>query len=218
MDWELDHVFLACPDVVAAKSAISKFGMVLNDGRIHRGQGTANVYSYFENAFFELLYPVDNLELDSEAVRPLGLKERIEWKASGACPFGVCLRPAAALEEPVVPPVECWPYAPACVPLGSSILIATPRGSVNEPLVFISARRHSNPQGVATTHRGEERTLTRVQIQHPENRQPSAKVRWFAENSPLSFSSGAEYRLELVWGDGRNGFSKIDTLPLCVSW
>jgi len=218
MDWKLDHVFLACSDVGAARTAVSDFGMVLFEGRIHRGQGTANVYSYFENAFFELVYPVDDGELDSEVVRPLGLKERIEWKDSGACPFGVCLRPAAALEGTAMLPGECWPYAPAYMPTGSSIPIVTPPGNINEPLVFISARRHSYPQGVITRHRGEKRTLTRVQIQHPENWQPSARVRRFAENSPLSFASGAEYRLELVWGDGRSGFSEIDPLPLCVSW
>lgn len=215
MNWALDHVFLACSDVEGAKRAVSDFGIVLDEGRIHRGQGTANVCAYFENAFFELLYSVDDDELGSEAVRPLGLKERIEWQTTGACPFGVCFRPVADAE---LPPVKCWAYAPAYVPVGSSIPIVTPRGSTHEPLVFISPRRHPNAQGVTIAHRGEKRTLTRVRVQHPEKWQPSAGVRWFAENGPLSLTSGARFQLELIWGNGATGHSEIANLPLCVSW
>lgn len=215
MNWELDHVFLACSDVEGAKRAISDFGIVLNEGRIHRGQGTANVCANFDNAYFELLYSVDGDELGSEVVRPLGLKERIEWQTTGACPFGVCFRPTA---DAVQPPVRCWPYAPAYVPVGSSIPIVTPRGSTHEPLVFISTHRYIIAQGVTIAHRGEKRTLTRVCIQHPGKWRPSAGVRWFAENGPLSLNPGAKFHLELIWGDGGTGRSEIGNLPLCFSW
>lgn len=218
MDWELDHVFLACSDVEAAKRAISDFGIVLNEGRIHRGQGTANFYAYFQNAFFELLFPVDGDELVSEVVRPLALKERIEWQRTGACPFGVCLRPVEKFVEKGMPPVECWPYFPAYMPPGSSIPIVTPPGSINEPLVFVSTGRFQRPQGVTTTHRGEKRTLAQLRIQHPERCRPSAGVRWFAENSPLSLAPGAEYQLELVWADGGTGRGAVAPLPLSVRW
>lgn len=211
-------MFLACSDVEAAKRALSDSGIMLHEGRIHQGQGTANACAYFENAFFELLFPIDSDELESEAVRPLGLKERIEWEATGACPFGVCLRPAATLAGPKMPPVECWSYAPSYVPAGSSIPIATPPGSIHEPLVFLSTGRHPYPQGMMTMHRGETRNLTQVQIQYPAKWRPSEAVRWFAENSPLSLASGARYQMELVWGNGSTGRSKIPALPLCVSW
>ena len=47
MEWELDHVFLACSDVEAAKRAVADSGIVLDEGRTHQGQGTANVCAYF---------------------------------------------------------------------------------------------------------------------------------------------------------------------------
>ena len=218
MDWELDHVFLACSDVAAAKRVISDFGITLSEGRTHPGQGTANVCAHFENAFFELLFSVDEEELESEIVRPLGLKERIEWKTTGACPFGVCLRPVAASVEPDQLPVECWGYTPDYVPAGASIPIATPPGSIREPLVFIATHRNPNPGSITTMHRGEPRTLSRVEIRYPETCQLSASVRWFADNSPLSLIPGGQYEMALVWGEGDSGSSEIATLPLCVRW
>lgn len=218
MDWELDHVFLACSDAEASRRALTDFGIVLGAGRTHKDQGTANLCAFFENAFLELLFPVDVNELESDTVKPLGLSERIHWQETGACPFGVCFRPASSLSEEYLPPVECWPYVPSYLPQGSSIPIVTPRGSIYEPLVFLSTRVRANPQKVMTTHRGARRTLTGVQIQHPQRWCPSEGVNWFAENACLSFFEGPEHNLELIWGRGGNGRGEVATLPLSVSW
>ena len=218
MQWEIDHVFLACPEPEAPKKALTDFGVALEQGRTHQGQGTASLCAFFENAYLELLFPVASDELSSEIVKPLGLRERIYWQDTGACPFGVCFRPSEPLTEQDSLPVECWHYTPAYVPQGLSIPIVTPRGNINEPLVFLSTRVGRSPQRAMARHRGTQRALSRVKIQHPAEWRPSEGVHWFAANAFLSLCAGTEYNLELVWGNGANGQGKIANLPLSVSW
>src|SRR5690606_13987549 len=100
MLWELDHVFLACPDETVAREAFAGSGITLEEGRVHPGQGTRNLCAYFDNAYFEVLLPADGHELRSAIVAPLNLQERITWRETGACPFGVCLRPSESADAP----------------------------------------------------------------------------------------------------------------------
>ena len=78
MNWELDHVFIATIDA-GFESIAREFGLVFSEHRTHRGQGTSNACAVFQNAFFELLFGVDDSELESEVVRPLALSERVRW-------------------------------------------------------------------------------------------------------------------------------------------
>ena len=104
MSWELDHVFFASADADAAETELAAFGFAFTVRRAHQGQGTANACAVFENAFFELLRMREPAELDSDLVRPLGLAERIRWRETGACPFGLCFRPTDTASDP-----ESWP-------------------------------------------------------------------------------------------------------------
>ncbi len=55
------------------------------------GQGTENVYFFFDNAYLELLELHDETAARSLVVAPLRLWERIHWQQTGAYPFGICL-------------------------------------------------------------------------------------------------------------------------------
>lgn len=215
MQWELDHVFLACPDRAVPQQVLADFGMTLVDGRVHRGQGTTNVCAFFENAFFELLLPIDDEELRSEVVAPLGLRERIFWQETGCCPFGICFRPSRPTSTP--PPVEWWSYCPAYSPDGESIPIVTPRSSVFEPLVFLATGLRKRPIG--SEHFGARRTLTAVAVQYQPKHSLSSGVQWFARNSSLSFVRGSRFHLEFVFDDARSGnLRDLDPLPVSVRW
>ena len=88
MNWELDHVFFATPDLAGVERALSDVGLRFSRHVVHEGQGTANACSVFQNAFFEVLGIHDVDELKSELVHPLALYERIHWADTGACPLG----------------------------------------------------------------------------------------------------------------------------------
>jgi hypothetical protein len=219
MTWELDHVFLAVPDLGGSEQLLSEFGMTFTERRGHRGQGTTNACAMFENAFFELVGPYDVTELQSELVKPLGLKERIDWRETGACPFGLCFRPGRGALEVAALPFHTWPYAPPYVPPQGSIPIVTARGRWREPLVFLQGPRASFwPKD--TQHRGAARVLTKVSVTLPLPAEPiSQGVRWFAERQSFELKSGASYQLELEWDGGREQQSAlVGDLPLLVRW
>jgi len=210
--WELDHIFFACPEPGMPSRTLTDAGLSLSEGRVHRGQGTRNVYAHFDNAFFELILPNNEAELRSEAVSALGLRERIFWQETGACPFGICLRPSG--EPASLPLLETWPYSPAYLPEGESVPIVTPRGNIGEPLVFISPHRHPSQGGDA--HFGSRRSLTQVVIQHPPVHRPSATIALCAKHAPFAFIDGPGFHMELVLDGGQTG-ERRDLAPLPLS-
>src|SRR5689334_1537572 len=110
MNWELDHVFFATPDIAGVERALSDTGLEFSRHVIHRGQGTANACAVFQNAYFELLGIHDIDELNSEIVQPLALHERIHWAETGACPFGVCYIALNGNLDVSRLPFESWYY------------------------------------------------------------------------------------------------------------
>jgi hypothetical protein len=220
MHWQLDHVFLAVPDLARSEQLLSEFGMTITERRAHRGQGTTNACAMFENAFFELLAPEDAAELESDLVKPLGLNERIHWLRTGACPFGICFGLSQGVNDGTTLPVQTWPYAPPYVPAGANIPIVTPRGRIREPLVFLSTRPRASFRAGDAQHRGSRRTLTSVCVTLPPLPEPiSDGVRWFAEHGGFTLKSGPSHLLELEWDGGREQQSaRLDDLPVVVSW
>jgi hypothetical protein len=222
MSWELDHVFFASPDADAAEGELAGFGFAFSVRNVHPGQGTANACAVFENAFFEVLRSRDPDELDSDLVHPLGLGERIRWRETGACPFGLCFRPTGTPSDPGTWPFETWEYAPPYVPIGTSIPIVTPRRALSEPLVFISNRpgfSRGSSINASPMHRGAHRTLTHVKVHRPRAGADSPGVKWFTEQGFFSLVDTHEFRLDLQWDHGREARSHdFQPLPVVVCW
>jgi hypothetical protein len=221
MSWELDHVFFASVDADAAEAELTAFGFAFTVRRVHPGQGTANACAVFENAFFELLRSRDPEELDSDLVRPLGLGERIRWRETGACPFGLCFRPTDTATDPATWPFETWQYAPPYVPTGTSIPIVTARRALSEPLVFISNRPKAPPGTPITAspmHGGACRTLTHVEVHRPRAIADSPGVQWFADHDFFSLTDKPEFLLDLQWDRGRDALTHTfqPRLPIAV--
>jgi Glyoxalase-like domain len=222
MSWELDHVFFACVDADAAERELTAFGFTFTVRRIHAGQGTANACAVFENAFFELLHPRDVTELNSELVRPLGLAERLRWRETGACPFGLCFRPTGAATDPGTWPFDTWGYAPPYVPAGTSIPIVTPQHALSEPLIFISNRSGPSPSApiaAGAPHGGAPQGLTSVRVYCPRADASSPSVQWFADHGFFFLEEGPELRLDLELNHGRAALkhSFRPRLPIDVS-
>ncbi|WP_437991525.1 VOC family protein [Sorangium sp. So ce145] len=221
MGWEIDHVFLATPDVGIAERMLAEFGLSFSRHAVHEGQGTANACAAFENAFFEVLGVHDLEELQTEIVRPLGLHERIHWAETGACPFGICFRTIDAGGAGGWP-FETWDYKPKYMPTGMSMPIVTPRGSLAEPMIFVAPQTIRRITPIESrSHRGARRTLTRVRLQLPAEDPPlSSGVRWFVDQGMLSIDRGATCSLELEWDHGHEGQSHQfpAEVPLVVRW
>ena len=222
MNWELDHVFLATPDLARVERALSHIGLKFNRHVVHQGQGTANACCVFQNAFFEVLGIHNVDELKSELVHPLALYERIQWAATGACPLGLCYRALDGNLDVAGLPFESWYYKPTYIPSGAGIPIVTPRRALTEPLIFLSAdpNRRTNLQEAAARY-GENRTLTGVTLRRPSAAAPlSDGVRWFENQGLLSIEDGTSYSIELEWDHGREGSCRRfnDDIPLVLRW
>ena len=217
MRWHLDHVFVATPDP-GAEALATEFGLAFTERRRHVGQGTANACALFENAYLELLFPAEAEELESEVVRPLGLKERIEWERTGACPFGICFRPEELVDD-AASAFETWPYRPSYLPPGSRIPIVTPPGQLLEPLIFLMKRPRPSGAEPGVEHRGAKRTITAVII-HSPHEVASRPSKWFFDQGLVSLERSAEYLLEIVWDDRKQRKTERlgRSLPLAFSW
>ncbi len=110
MALEFDHLFI-CTDIGACDAdRLVAFGLVEGASNTHLGQGTANRRFFFHNAMLELLWVHDTEEAKSEPIRLTRLWERWTNRQDGACPFGVCLRPAIGLSDTTVS--SSWTYRP----------------------------------------------------------------------------------------------------------
>ena len=225
MAFEVDHVFVCVGDdaqASAAIAALSEFGLDLTTRRTHQGQGTRNACALFDNAYLELLCPADDAALRSELVAPLMLRERICWRDTGACPFGVSLRFLPNPEDTAT--VKTWAYAPPYLPEGVSIPIVTPRGSPDEPLVFLS--RSPAPVDLPADRqppliqRGARRRLTGLRIDGHGLASASAEARAVLADAGVRLQSTSGPHVELEWDGGGEGcrtdFSPV--LPLSIRW
>jgi hypothetical protein len=154
--WSLDHVFvMTSPDAPEA-AALEAGGFSIGGRAEHKGQGTANCWFPFANAYLELLYATDEAELRAPLVQPTGLYERSRWRTIGGSPVGVCLRGDGEL------PVPTWEYAAAYLPPGKSIPIAFENAGPRAPMRFFNT---NTTPGRAPG--GEKRSITAVRIQTP---------------------------------------------------
>lgn len=169
-DLALDHLFVCTSNRTQALEALIAAGLSPGPRRVHKGQGTANDCFYFKNAYLELLWMHDEVEIRSSAVKPLCLWERIHWRQTGACPFGVAFRPMDGFE---LGSLEVWPYTAAYLSAGQTIPILSPRDSAEQTLVFLSMNplppsSYGDSGSAHLIHRGHSRRITRVALTRGE--------------------------------------------------
>lgn len=128
---EFDHLFI-CVDKPASESRqLIAFGLAEGTPNRHPGQGTANRRFFFHNAFIELLFVVDNDELNSALTEPTKLHERFPYKAANVSPFGLCFRPGTKGSEVEFPG---WSYQPQYLPEHLDVKVAESPSA--EPMWF----------------------------------------------------------------------------------
>jgi Glyoxalase-like domain len=132
MTLELDHIFIGVQSNAPEAQALLDFGLAEGRRRAHPGQGTTNICFFFQNAFLELLWLVDEDEARSPLIAPTGLWERCRWQSTAACPFGIAVRTTHPL------PFNTWDYRPPYLPPDLSIPIAANSAILQEPLLFRS--------------------------------------------------------------------------------
>ena len=211
---------LSAPTVPdACERELSEFGIQFGRHRIHQGQGTVNACAFFDNAYLEIVRRNDDEELQTEAVRPVSLWERVRWHETGASPFGVGFRPDDASQ------LTTWPYDAPFLPDGATIPIVTPQFKYQEPLLFLSLVS----QAPATLplkdrppleHRGRNRRVTGVTLYGPDPSNVSSGLKQVCQGGVLTLKPAPDPHMELIW-DGETSHEFCDfrpTLPLVLRW
>jgi hypothetical protein len=130
---ELDHLFTFVePEFVGSPecAAVVEFGLNLEFGRVHHGQGTANRLALFPDSSLEFLWLADRGEAQRNRLR---LDRRADARASGGSPFGVCLRGRL---DPALREAWFWSYELPGTAL-NSIAIARVSDDLRWPMLFV---------------------------------------------------------------------------------
>jgi hypothetical protein len=208
---EIDHLFVLCDANAPEADALSHVGLVEGSSNTHPGQGTACRRFFFRTSYLELLWVHDPTQARREPARRTQLWDRWSNRRSGACPFGVVLRPASQASD-CRPPFGTWPYRPTYLPPGLSIDVALD-APVIEPaffwLAFAQGRARSQPE--PTSHRLGE-TISAVHIGVPFDTPCSEAARLTRDADLLSFETLGEHLLVLTLEEGARG-ETIDLRP-----
>jgi len=87
----IDHIFIISNDIGKEADDLVNFSFIEGSGRIHPGQGTINRKFYFANFFLEILWVVDEKEIQSEVTSITKLWERSQFFKNEYSPFGLCV-------------------------------------------------------------------------------------------------------------------------------
>jgi hypothetical protein len=223
MPIELDHIFICASHGGDEASALSSFGLSEGTPNVHPGQGTACRRYFFQNAYLELLWVSDQAEAQSATIRPTHLWERWTARSTGACPFGLVLRPGA--QDHPTAPFAAWDYHPPYLPESWSFQVGTNADILTEPmLVFLPFVRRpdspSAPRRQVMQHAAGMRELTRVEMISPHADRLSSAFEAVLNTGIVRRRSGAEYLVELGF-DGELKGKAADfrpRLPMVLLW
>lgn len=222
MSLELDHIFV-CVNIDAPEAELLKAsGLQEGMRRIHRGQGTANVSFFFDNAYLELLYLFDEREIQSTVVRPLGLWQRCCWRETHACPFGIALRKSTSIS---CLPFSSWNYYAPFLPQGASIPIANNSENYSEPLIFI-APNPQKPVNLPLERRPsldrqpQLKEITALRLTLPTQQTFSVEILKLVELGLIKCDRGDSYKLEIEFDKGKEGKLQAFSpgLPIAIAW
>jgi glyoxalase-like protein len=121
---ELDHVYCFVDPAGDWAARVAARGWRLDDGTEHAGQGTRNRRLCFAEQFFEFLWISSRSDAETS---PLRLDRRADWRATGACPFGICLRGDLGDHA------GFWPYR---APYAPGLTMWIHHGDEAQPAVF----------------------------------------------------------------------------------
>jgi hypothetical protein len=219
---ELDHVFVCADSGEAGAAGLIRSGFQPGIRRVHAGQGTANVCFFFDNAYLEVLWLRDEREIRSPVVSPLCLWERVRWRASGACPFGVAFRQTS---NRVGTSESAWHYPAPFLPSGGTIPILTPKGTADEPLVFVLSSSAGPPSEYPPErrqpleHHGRRHRVAEVRIDLPAH-ELSQELKGMMDRGLFRVGTGRGYEMRLRLESSTSG-PDVDfrpELPLSFTW
>lgn len=134
---ELDHIFIFTDRAEQVANALRMFGLSEGTANVHAGQGTACRRFFFQNAYLELAWVINEEEIKNPDIERTKLWERSQYKFTGYSPFGICFR----AEQPSGQSIQSlfedgWKYNSVFLPKGQYANIASNEDFPAEPMLF----------------------------------------------------------------------------------
>ena len=184
-DIEFDHIWLFVSPNAPERAALERAGFRVSPN-VNRndGQGTASVAFEFYNSYLELMWPDSTVSVAPGAERAAEkFRQRMLWRSSGWCPFGIGMHRTSAVSTPL--PVPTWSITPPWMRPGTAIEILTPREDTTSPSLFLEpqylavseagnmkiTRSHSK-EAAMFAHKNGVKRITSVRLVAPKSYRP----------------------------------------------
>jgi hypothetical protein len=159
---EVDHIFIFSNNRGKEAIDLIEFGLTEGSNRLHSGQGTTNRKFYFDNFFLEILWVVNEDEIQSELTEKTKLWERSQFEKNGNSRFGLCLVNSKSTDN-LFEKSEI--YEPNYFPKGMSIDIITNEQNPNLPWTFrLPYRGKKKKNNEPIEHLNGIKSLTKVEF------------------------------------------------------
>jgi len=220
-----DHASIMVSPGAPERAVLEQAGLQISPGvNRNEGQGTVSIAVEFQNSYLELVWvdasvPVKpSLEHAAQKFR-----NRMAWRTSGWCPFGIASR--RTTDQELTLPFPTWSWTADWMPKGAEMVMLTPREDTRSPALYVEPRavtdqdkqaalaaRFHHPLGV---HR-----ITSVRLVWPKTYQPIESLEYLQKEKIVDLRQGQEWLLELTFDDGKQQRSKDlqPTLPLLLRY
>ncbi|MBW1297545.1 hypothetical protein [Aquimarina litoralis] len=192
---EIDHIFIFSKNKGKEADDLVNFGFVEGSNRIHKGQGTTNRKFYFKNFFLEVLWVVDQNEIQNDTTSPTKLWERSQFHQNRYSPYGLCLLNSESTDQ-LFEKREV--YQPDYFPKGMSIDMIPNNDNPILPwtfrLPYRNERKESNEPKI---HSNKIIALTKAEFEINTSVIDDAFTSYFAQIPNISFISSNKTHLTL---------------------
>jgi len=192
---EIDHIFIFSNSKGKEADQLVKFGLIEGSNRIHKGQGTTNRKFYFENFFLEVLWVINEEEINESPAKETQLGKRANYKKNGFSRFGLCLLNTAETDELFE---GAQIYQPNYFPPEMSIDILPNKENPKLPWTFrLPYRGGKKEMKEPRAHSNQIRKLTKVEFEINELDLQSNFISSFAKEKSIIFKPNLKSNLIL---------------------
>ncbi len=203
---EIDHLFIFSSNNGKEAEKLVEFGLTEGSSRIHLGQGTTNRKFYFENFFVEILWVINESEMQSELTAKTKLWERSQFESNGNSRFGLCLVNSKSTDQLFE---ESEIYEPNYFPKGMSIDIITNEQNPNFPWTFrLPYRGRKKENNEPMEHRNGIKNLTKAEFEIQTDYLKTEFSGFFENIDNIKFTKSNSSSLTLEFDNNTQGKTK----------
>lgn len=220
-----DHASIMVSPGAPERAALEQAGLQILPGvNRNEGQGTASIAVEFQNSYLELVWVDPSVPVKPSLERAVQkFRNRVAWRTSGYCPFGIASRRTTG--DKLTLPFPTWSWSADWMPNGAEMVMLTPRDDTRSPAFYIEplaltdqakqaalAAKFHHPLGV--------HSITSVRLVSPSAYQPIASLSYLQQQRILNLGKGEQWLLELTFDSGKKKKSKDlrPDLPLILRY